>query len=210
NMERLVPGFRQVIAQLLDARFVRYLGILVRRARRRFRGVFAALTVYLVQMFRLGVIGLHLVVTDRPRRRHAAMVLQFAKIFLAQTEQGGPVKLGISAHVVVGVWMQVFTVLVMPLLVRVVLGVDVDGFRTPVVFLARHVVAALQYQDAFAGRRQMIGQRSSAGSCANDDYVITIVRRHATPRFVRGLPAGIWVQLMETKRSVAEATKDLA
>ena len=61
----------------------------------------------------------------------------------------------------------------------VVLRLDVDRARVPVVLLARDVVAALENQDALARGRQAIGQRSAAGAGADDDDVVVGRRAHA-------------------------------
>ena len=50
----------------------------------------------------------------------------------------------------------------------------------PVVFLSRQVVAPFQKQNAFAGWSKMIGERSAAGSGADDDDVKMILLRHGS------------------------------
>src|SRR5919109_3347533 len=79
--------------------------------------------------------------------------------------------------------MQRLAVLVAPDLFGVVLGVDVDGARAPIVFLAWHIVAPFEQQNAFAGRRQ--GIRKGAASCsgAYDDHIETLRLRHMGSSF---------------------------
>src|SRR5215813_13002899 len=51
-----------------------------------------------------------------------------------------------------------------------------DGSRVPVVPLSGQEIAALEQQDALAGRCEPIGERTAAGAGANDDHVITLAR----------------------------------
>src|SRR5215471_5544700 len=48
------------------------------------------------------------------------------------------------------------------------------GGRVPVVPLSWQEIAALEQQDALAGRREPIGERTAAG--ADNDHVITLAR----------------------------------
>src|ERR687888_1629451 len=100
------------------------------------------------------------------------MVPQLAEILLTQTEQRSAIEFGISTDVVVRVRMKRPAVLVLPGLLRVVLRLDVDGPRAPVVLLTWHVVAALEQQDPLARRREVIGEGAAAGTGADDDYVV--------------------------------------
>jgi hypothetical protein len=59
------------------------------------------------------------------------------------------VELGVAPHVVVRVWVQGLAVSVAPDLFGIVLGFDIHRPRAPVIFFPRHVVAALEQQDAF-------------------------------------------------------------
>src|SRR6516225_5050456 len=47
----------------------------------------------------------------------------------------------------------------------------------PVVPLSWQEIAALEQQDALAGRREPIGERAAAGAGADNDHVITFARR---------------------------------
>src|SRR6266849_5122818 len=82
--------------------------------------------------------------------------------------------------------MKLLAVLVEPDLPGVVLGVDIHGLRAPVVLLARDVVAALQDEDPLSGGRQMMCQRSSAGSGADDDHIVVAVVHVRSPHLLRG------------------------
>src|SRR6266850_2471894 len=62
-----------------------------------------ALAVHMVHAFRARVVGLHLLVSDRPGRRDATVVPQLAEVGLAQAEQRGAVELRVAAHRVVRV-----------------------------------------------------------------------------------------------------------
>ena len=60
----------------------------------------------------------------------------------------------------------------------VVLSVEVDRARAPVVFLARHVIAAFKQQDLLTGGREFVGERAAARARADNDYVVVVVRCH--------------------------------
>ena len=55
-------------------------------------------------------------------------------------------------------------VLVEPGFFRVVVDVDIDDLRVPVVLLARHIVPTLKNENSLARRRQMVSQRASSGA----------------------------------------------
>src|SRR5262249_40866194 len=118
-----------------------------------------------------GVVRLQFVIADRPRRRNAAMVPNLSEVFFPEAEQGGPIKLRISTDVVVSVRMQFLAVLIAPLLFCVVLGVDVDRLRVPVIFFSSDVVPPLKDQDALTGRGQFVGESSAASTGPDDDHV---------------------------------------
>src|SRR5437667_8811976 len=181
NMERIESHTREVIGQLLNARFMADCGPRIVRSRRRFGRILAAIAVHLVQVFRLSVVRLQIVVADRPCGRNAAVVAQLAEVFLAKAEQCRAVKLGVSANVVVGVRMQVLAVLVEPGLLSVVMAFHVHELRVPVRLFARDEVAAFEDEDSFAGRRQMISQGAATGPGSDDDYVIVIFIHDANP-----------------------------
>src|SRR5215216_6767497 len=101
-----------------------------------------------------------------------------AKVFLAQTKQRRAVEFRVATDKIVRVRVQLFAVNIAPRLFGVVLSVEVDGARTPVVLLARHVIAALEQQNLLTGGREFVGQRAAACARADDDYVVVVVVRH--------------------------------
>src|SRR5437879_7356170 len=114
-------------------------------------------------------------------------MLQFTKIFFAQAEQCRAIKFGVAANVVVCVGMKRFAVFVLPRLFGVVLRLQIDRAGAPVVFLARHIVAAFQQEDPLSRRGQMIRQGAASGSRPDDDYVKLGVVAH------KGLLAYSWL-----------------
>src|SRR4029079_11501519 len=98
----------------------------------------------------------------------------FAEVFFAQPEQGRPIELGIAAHVVVGVGVKGRTVAVPPRFFRVVACLDVDCVRVPVRVLPRHVVTTLENQDLEPRAGESVGERATAGTAADDDYVVVL------------------------------------
>jgi len=88
------------------------------------------------------------------------------------------VKFRVTPNKIVRVRVQLFAVNVAPSFLGVVLGVEVDGARAPVVFLARHVVATFEQKDLFTGGREFVGERAAARARADNDYVVVVVRCH--------------------------------
>src|SRR5215813_9388185 len=140
--------------------------------------IFTSIAVHLVEMFRFCVIRLQLVVADRPRRRDATMVTNFAEVLFAQAKERRTVEFSIAADVIVRVRMQLLTVRVAPGFLGVVLSFKVDRARAPVVLLAWHVITTFEQENFLAGRRESVCQGPAACACADDDYVVMIVRRH--------------------------------
>jgi hypothetical protein len=100
------------------------------------------------------------------------MMGQLAEVLLPEPEERGAIELGVAADPLVGVRVQLLAGLVAPLLRGLVLPLDVDGASAPVVQLARHVVAALEHQDALAGSGQAVRERAAAGTGPDDDDVV--------------------------------------
>jgi len=72
----------------------------VRLARRRLRGVDAVLAVDLVEVLRLAIVGLELLVAERPGGRDAAVMAQLTEVLPAQPQEGRAIDLRVAAYVV--------------------------------------------------------------------------------------------------------------
>src|SRR5262245_46063376 len=103
-------------------------------------------------------------------------MLQLTEVLAAESEERGAVELGVTSDPVVRVGMERLAVAVAPRLLRLILALEVDGARAPVVLLARHVVAALEEQDLLARRGQRPRQRAAAGAGADDRDVVALHR----------------------------------
>jgi hypothetical protein len=174
EVERMEAGPLEVVVQLLDARLVRDRGVRERAGARRLRRVLARLTLHEVEALGLCVVRLEVLVRDRPRRGRAAVVVDLLEVALAQTEEDGPVDLRVTADEVLRVWAEALAVLVDPTLLRDVAIVAEDLLRIPVLGLARQVAAALEEEDALAGRGQPVGERAAAGAGSDDDHVVVL------------------------------------
>ena len=143
-------------------------------ARRPLGGILPARPVHAVELLGLGVVRLHLVVGDRPCRRRAAVVLQLAEVLRPEPVEGRPVQLGRPAHEVVHLRLELLAVAVDPGVRRDVAAVHEHGLVRPVLRLACQPVAALEQQDALAGRGEAVRERAPAGAAADDDDVVGI------------------------------------
>ena len=104
--------------------------------------------------------------------------------------------------------MKRLAVLVVPGLVGPVFRFDKDGSGIPVVFLARQVPAPFEQQDSFPRWRQMVSERSSAGSRSDDDDVVMIARCQ-TLCFYPNTGASDMETRPRTKRANISASKRL-
>jgi len=100
----------EVVRELLQARLVTHCRMRVGRASVRLGGIFAGIAVYVIKFFCFRVIRLQIIVSDRPSGRHAAMVFDFAEIFLAQPKQRRAEEFGVAAHIIIGMRMQLVAV----------------------------------------------------------------------------------------------------
>src|SRR5215831_2055464 len=144
----------------------------------RIRRIFCSEAMDLVEMLGLRIIGLQVLVRDRPRGRGPTPMLDLAKVLSAEAKECGAVELGVAAHPVVSVWMEIASVGVPPHFSGAVLPLQVDRLRAPVVLLPRHIVATLYQQDAFTGWRQTIRERAASRSRSDNDHVEVFNGRH--------------------------------
>src|SRR5438477_6515072 len=74
NVEGLQAGTRKVIRQLLNTGLMAHGRPRIGSFSWRLRRIFSAIAVHLIKIFGLRVIGLQIVIADRPRRRDSAVV----------------------------------------------------------------------------------------------------------------------------------------
>src|SRR5881409_562468 len=122
----------------------------------------------------------------RPRGREAVPMLDLPEVLPAEAEERGAIELGVAAHPVVGVRVQLSTLRVPPYFLGVVFPLEVDRLRTPVVLLAWDVVAALEEQDALTGGGETMRQRSTPRPGPDDDDVEVLDDCHKILPKLRG------------------------
>ena len=186
QVEGVQPELLQVVAQLLDARFVRHRRVGVLGAGRALGRVLSVLAVHQVEVLRLGVIGLQVVVRDRPGRRDPTMVAKLAEVLRAETEQRRAVELGVPADVVVDLGLELVAVPVVPELLREVLPAYEHRLGLPVVALPRQERSTLQPEHFRAVRGEPVPERPAPGSRPDDHYVVVLVVCHAGSLLERG------------------------
>src|SRR5262249_26202971 len=154
----------------------------VRLVARRLGRVAAAAPMHVVEPLRLGVVRRKIGVGKRPGRRHPVGMADRREILLAQPQQYRAVHLGVAAHPIMNAGMEGTAVLVVPGLLGLVALLAEYRFGIPVLPLARKIAAALEDQDALAGRGEAIGEGVAAGAAAEDDHVIAVVAHWEPPR----------------------------
>src|SRR5205814_8508094 len=112
----------------------------------------------------LTIIRLELIILNRPCRRDAAMVFNFAEVLFAQTEQRCAIEFGIATDVVIRMRMQLCAIDVAPKFLGVVATFHVHCARIPVLLLAPYERAAFDQENAFATRSQLVRQRPATRS----------------------------------------------
>ena len=167
-----MAGRGEIVGELLDTRLVgdgrKRVGALEGGSGR----VLAPSAVYLVELLRLRVVGLHLLVGDRPGGRETVLVLDLAEVLGAQPVERRPVQLGRAADKVVHLWFEGLVLGVIPGVLRLVAPIDEYVLGPPVLRLAGEEVAALQQQDLLAGRSEPIHQSPATGPTADHDDVV--------------------------------------
>ena len=172
GVERVVAQRRQVVGQLLDPGLVRHGGERIRPAGARLGRILPTGAVHAVELLGQGVVRLHHVVADRPRRRHAVMVAQLAEILLAQPVERRSVELGGAADAVVDLRLELLAVGIAPRVGGHVAVLDEDLVGRDVLGLAREPAPAFQQQDPLARRGEMTSQRPAARAGSDDDDVV--------------------------------------
>ena len=164
---------------------------------RRLGGIAAAEAVHVVQELRLIVVRRQRVVVDRPRRRHAVLVLQRLEILAPQAIEHAAPELGVAADAVVRVGKKLDALRVEPALSGPIAQVLPDGLGIPVVGFLRHGPAALEHEHPRRRLRQRACHRPAAGAAADDDDVE--VRAHCQ------LAAGVILAIVCGGRDPMEA-----
>ena len=76
----MIAGRRQIGKKVLDARLMGDRRARIRAARRGLRGILAAKSMHVIHLLGPHVIGLEVLVADRPGRRNAVVVAQLAEV----------------------------------------------------------------------------------------------------------------------------------
>jgi hypothetical protein len=173
-VERVVARRLEIVGELLDPRFVRDGRKWVWRAGVRLGGVLAVLAVDLVQLLGLRVIGLELVVGDRPGRRDPIVVLEVLEILRPQPIERRAVELRGAADEVVDLRLERLPFGVVPGVLGDVAVVDEDVLGEPVGGFAREPVAPLEQQDSLPGGCQVPREGAAACPGADDDDVVRV------------------------------------
>src|SRR5262249_26102463 len=75
--------------------------------------------------------------------------------------------------------MERLSIFVAPFFFRLILAFYIDRARIPVGFLAAHIVAAFQNENALSGRCECVHKRSAPRAGSNDDHVVVLAGVHA-------------------------------
>src|SRR5262245_8601923 len=175
----MIAGSRQIIMQPLDARLMRDSRERIWRAERRLGRVFTARAMNLIHLFGPRIIRLHFLVADGPGRRDAIVMFELAEVLLAKAVERRAVHLRGAANEVMNTRLERFPRLVIPGFFGNIAILKEDLFDVPVLLLALQPVAAFEYEDTLARRRQMARQRSTACTATDDNDIIFF--RHGSP-----------------------------
>ena len=151
---------------------------LVLLARRALRRILAVRTMHLVEVLGLGVVGLEIVVADRPGWRDPVVVADLAEIGRPQPKQRRTVELRVATDVIVHFRREFVAVLIEPKFRSPVLAFHEHLGGFPVVPLPRQISAALQDQHLLPGRRESMSKGAPAGSGTDDDDVVVLCFDH--------------------------------
>src|SRR5215470_14587306 len=181
HVERFQTQTRKVITQLLNPPFVPDGRMRIGTACGGLGGVSPTLAVHVIQVFGFRVISLEVLVRDRPRRGHTAVVPQLCEILLPQPEESRAVEFRIPPHVIVCVRVKWLAGLVSPNLLRLIFALNVYGPWTPVVLLPRDIIATFEEQDSLTQGSERVRKGSPAGAGADDDDVELFFSNQVSP-----------------------------
>ena len=150
RVEGMVARALQVVGELLDAWLVRDGGMRVGSGAGRLGGILPARAVDMIHLLGLRVVGLEILVAERPGGRDAVVVFQDAEVLFAQAVERGAVELRGAADEVVHAGLEFVPVLVAPEVLRGVAVRDENLGGRPVLGLAGQPAAAFEDEDAFA------------------------------------------------------------
>ena len=67
---------------------------------------------------------------------------------------------------------------VMPFFFGLIFSFEINGTSTPIVFFPWHVTAALEKQNRFTRRRELVREGPAAGAAADDNDIVMVVYCH--------------------------------
>src|SRR6185369_9688959 len=143
-MEWFQTAAFQIVGKVLNTLFVAYGWKAIWRARPRFGWIFTASSMYLIEVFGLGVVRLQIVVGNRPCWRHPTVMANLAKVFFTKTKERRTVEFSVATHEVICVRMESATTGIEPRFFCVVTSVEINGLRAPVILFSGYVVSALK------------------------------------------------------------------
>src|SRR5450432_1515065 len=140
----MITARLKLIVNLLDARLVAHRRTRVRLAARGLSRIGAAFAMRLVKNLGFVVVGLVVLVFQRPLGRDTILVPDLFEVALAQSEKSGPVDLRVTADPIGSLRVQWFAFAILPDFVRMIAVLDKDRFGIPVLLLLRQEGTALQ------------------------------------------------------------------
>jgi len=124
------------------------------------------------ELFSPLIVGFELFVCYGPGGRHSFFVLERGKIFFSEAGERGAIHFRVSTYEIVNSRRERFAARVVPGLIRLVAFMIENGFRTPVLWLLRKKVSALNQQDLHPGILESVGQHTAAHACSDDDQIV--------------------------------------
>src|SRR3954453_10865314 len=210
-----MAGAQEIVVELLDTRLVGDGWVGERAGARRLGRVLAGLAMDEVEALGLGVVGLEVGIGDRPRRRHAAVVLDLLEVALAKAEENPAVDLGAAADEVLRVRSERVPMPVVPALRGDVSLASEHLPGVPVLGLARKVSAALEQEDLLARRREAVRERAADGPRPDGDHV-GVAHPSAQRRATGEAPPPVaprsfgWLRISANSRTPSRASSDVS
>src|ERR1700742_2301022 len=158
--------------QVFDIRLMRYWRKRERLSPRRISGIVASGAMNRQELFSPLIIGLELFIGDRPGGRYSFFVIERGKISFSKARERCAINFRVSTYKVMDPRRERFAGCIVPGLVRLVAFMIENGFRTPVLWLLRKEVAALNQQDLHPGILESVGQHAAAHASADDDEIV--------------------------------------
>src|SRR3990167_4957689 len=158
---------------LFDDRLVADRGVFVGAFFGRLGWILSSLSVHFIELFRRLIIGLKILIFERPGRGDPPIVLNLSKIGFSKPEESRAIEFCVAADKIVSAGNKRLFILIVPRLPAVISPFDKDRRGVPVLFFSRKKTASFQNEDFFTALGEFMRERPPSGAASDDDRIVS-------------------------------------